>query len=240
MEFRKLNANEIDARIGQIGAKSVTLLLYKNARVDMQLLDETVGAENWQREHYECKGNLFCRVGIYNKELKEWVWKADCGTESYTEKEKGEASDSFKRACVCFGIGRELYTAPRIYIPNDVAGVKDGKCYTRFKVNEVGYDKEGNINKLTISKLGWNDEEEVVYNYGNTKVEKSLKKEVRENSKTRIENKKKTFANMCGKSVADVEGALAGKVLKNDEEIENMLDSWIRQKGGAPVEYKRT
>ena len=89
----------------------------------MNILDETVGAENWQREHYECKGNLFCRVGILcehknplKRENPEWVWKADCGTESNTEKEKGESSDSFKRACFNWGIGRELYTAPKTKI----------------------------------------------------------------------------------------------------------------------------
>ena len=120
-KFRALNKNEIECRIGTIGENYLTLLLYKNARCDMNILDETVGAENWQREHYECKGNLFCKVGINvnfddNSIPRLWVWKDDCGTESYTEKEKGEASDSFKRACVNWGIGRELYTAPNIYI----------------------------------------------------------------------------------------------------------------------------
>ena len=121
MKFRDLRANEIDARVGQIGEGYCTLLLYKDARVDMDILDETVGKDNWQRKHYEVKGNLYCSVGI-NTLDNGWVWKDDCGTESNTEKEKGESSDSFKRACVNWGIGRELYTAPQIYI----------KCETMF------------------------------------------------------------------------------------------------------------
>lgn len=109
MKFRNLRADEVEARVSQIKENGVALLLYKDARCDMRILDETVGPENWQREHYECKGNLFCRVGInthYDKPDWEerWVWKSDCGTESNTEAQKGEASDSFKRACFNWGI----------------------------------------------------------------------------------------------------------------------------------------
>lgn len=145
-KFRDLKADEIDVRVGQIKYdNSVTLLLYKDARVDMNILDETVGSLNWQREHYECKGNLYCRVGIKDKESGEWVWKSDCGTESNTEAEKGEASDSFKRACVCFGIGRELYSAPTIEVKPGYVNVKvdnkNGKevkkCYDKFSVEGI-------------------------------------------------------------------------------------------------------
>lgn len=151
IKFRDLTANEIDVRIGQISktGTGISLLLYKDARCDMAILDETVGAENWEREHYECKGNLFCKVGIntnFDKDgsLPNWVYKSDCGTESNTEKEKGEASDSFKRACVNWGIGRELYTAPFTWInPTDDKGqenyklTKDGKCNNRFVVEKI-------------------------------------------------------------------------------------------------------
>ena len=179
IKFRKLTADEVEVRVGAVGSKYVTLLLYKNARVDMQILDETVGPEAWQREHYECKGNLFCRVGIYFSDYPApgWVWKADCGSESYTEKEKGEASDSFKRACVNWGIGRELYTAPTIFVPLEEAKVKDGKCYTRFQVTEIGYDDDGKINALTIARLGFNGNiEATVYSFGNTEAIKDLAK----------------------------------------------------------------
>lgn len=130
MEFRKLKSDEIEVRVGTVGANGVTLLLYKNARVDMAILDETVGAENWQRDHKEIKGNLYCGIGI--KCGNEWVWKWDCGTESNTEKEKGEASDSFKRAAVNWGIGRELYTGPQIRV----------KCPTKRRENGYGYELE--------------------------------------------------------------------------------------------------
>ena len=142
LKFRDWTADEIDCRVQSVKENGLVLLLYKNARVDQNILDETVGAENWQREHYECKGNLFCRVGIDTNALAEnaaprWVWKSDCGTESNTEAEKGEASDSFKRACFNWGIGRELYTAPFIWIAADKYNIKNGKCYDKFEVEKI-------------------------------------------------------------------------------------------------------
>ena len=138
MEFRDLTEHDIEVRVGSLSAKGCSLLLYKDARCDMGILDETVGAENWQRRHYECKGNLFCSVGI---KCGEWIWKDDCGTESFTEKEKGEASDSFKRACVNWGIGRELYTAPFIWVKAENINLtdKNGKqvTYDKFAVEKI-------------------------------------------------------------------------------------------------------
>ena len=142
-KFRDLRADEIDVRVQQAKESGAGLLLYKDARCDMNVLDETVGAANWQREHYECKGNLFCRVGIRidRKDetggYAEWVWKSDCGTESNTEAQKGEASDSFKRACFNWGIGRELYTTPFIWIPADKCNINNGKCYDNFEVEKI-------------------------------------------------------------------------------------------------------
>lgn len=140
MQFRDLTKDEIECRVQSVKQNGLVLLLYKNARCDMNILDETVGAENWQREHYECKGNLFCRVGINTapqKEAPRWVWKSDCGTESNTEAQKGEASDSFKRACFNWGIGRELYTAPFVWIPANKCNIANGKCYDRFEVEKI-------------------------------------------------------------------------------------------------------
>ncbi len=147
MKFRDLTAEDIEVRVQSVKLNfdkkpsGVILLLYKNARVDMNILDETVGAMNWQREHYECKGNLFCRVGIVaktNNNTEEFVWKSDCGTESNTEAEKGEASDSFKRACVNWGIGRELYTAPFIFVPAAKCNITNSnKCYDKFEVEKI-------------------------------------------------------------------------------------------------------
>ena len=116
MKFRDLKANEIDVRVAQVGKGWITLLLYKDARVDMDILDETVGSENWQRDHKELKGNIYCGVSIWDDNKKQWITKWDCGAESNTEKEKGESSDSFKRAC--FNIRnrkRTLYSTINIY-----------------------------------------------------------------------------------------------------------------------------
>ena len=155
MKFRDLRAEEIECRVQSVKENGVILLLYKDARCDMNILDEELGAENWQREHYECKGNLFCRVGI--KCHNEWVWKADCGTESNTEAQKGEASDSFKRACFNWGIGRELYTSPFIWISASDCNIKkstfNGKdfysCSDKFVVESVTIDNK-KITGITI------------------------------------------------------------------------------------------
>lgn len=143
--FRDLKANEIDCRISQINEKGLTLLLYKDARVDMDILDETVGAKNWQRSH--TRDNANCIIEIWDEDKKQWICKEDTGTESFTEKEKGLASDSFKRAGFNWGIGRELYTAPFIYISikdkegNDNFDLKEknGKptTYTKFYVEAI-------------------------------------------------------------------------------------------------------
>ena len=143
MEFRDLTKDDIEVRVQSVKKNGLILLLYKNARVDMNILDETVGAENWQREHYEVKGNMFCRVGIDVNALAEnaeprWVWKADCGVESNTEAQKGEASDSFKRACFNWGIGRELYTSPFIWVKEGFYKLNDkNQCADTFSVRKI-------------------------------------------------------------------------------------------------------
>jgi len=154
-EIRKLKAEEIECRVGTIKTNGCNLLLYKDARVDMKILDETFGITNWQRTHEVINGNLFCNIDIWDDEKKSWVRKQDVGTESYTEKEKGEASDSFKRAGFNIGIGRELYTAPFIWItPKESQEFYDesGKTKTKttFYVDKIGYDSSGVINKLVI------------------------------------------------------------------------------------------
>ncbi len=172
---RLLKAEEIECRVGTIQGRGCSLLLYKDARVDMKILDETYGVGNWQRTHEVINGNLFCTIEIWNDRINQWVKKQDVGTESYTEKEKGEASDSFKRAGFNVGIGRELYTSPFIWIQpkadmkpsntKDIDGKEANEFYpykkdsygngvyttkTVFKVKEIGYDKESKINKLII------------------------------------------------------------------------------------------
>ena len=114
--MRPLRADEIEVRVGQVYEKGVSMLLYKNARVDMAVLDETYGEFGWQNDYKEIKNNMYCGIAVLNETTGDWVWKWDCGTESNTEKEKGEASDAFKRAGFRWGIGRELYTAPFIWL----------------------------------------------------------------------------------------------------------------------------
>lgn len=113
--FRKLTVNDVEARVQSADENGFVLLIYKNARVDQNILDETFTPFGWQDKYEEIKGNLYCSIGIKD-ENGEWIWKSNCGTESYTEKEKGEASDAFKRAGFNWGIGRELYTAPKTKI----------------------------------------------------------------------------------------------------------------------------
>ena len=151
-KFRTLRADELDCRVGTCNDKGFSLLLYKDARCDQNVLDETVGIENWQRDHKEVKGNLFCGVSIWDKSKNQWITKWDCGVESNTEKEKGEASDSFKRACFNWGIGRELYTAPFIYIKGNTEKNSKGNfvpTFKRMEVNEIEYE-DGKITQLVI------------------------------------------------------------------------------------------
>ena len=172
MEFRTLNANEIDCRIATINQKGLTLLLYKDARVDQNILDETVGPMNWQREH--CRDNANCIVSIWDAEKQQWIKKEDTGTESFTEKEKGLASDSFKRACFNWGIGRELYTAPFIWISADKCNINQGgngkfQCYDKFIVEQILYDNDKNIVALSIKNTSNNSR---VFLMDNRKKEK--------------------------------------------------------------------
>lgn len=149
IKFRDLKADEIDCRVQSVKPKGCILLLYKNARCDMNILDETVGSEHWQRKHYECKGNLFCEIGIYDESTGQWIWKGDCGSESNTEKEKGEASDSFKRAGFNWGIGRELYTAPFLFAKAENCNIENGKCNDKFVVTNIKIENKV-IKGLTI------------------------------------------------------------------------------------------
>ena len=131
MKFRELKPDEIQCRVQSVNKSGTgfSLLLYKDARCDMDILDETVSPLNWKREH--SRDNANCTVSIWDKEKEQWVSKEDTGAESYTEKEKGLASDSFKRACFNWGIGRELYTAPFIWI-----NAKNGETYVSGKDNK--------------------------------------------------------------------------------------------------------
>ena len=159
-EIRLLSKEDIEVRVAQTLAGNnkvrVNLLLYKNARVDMKIMDELFTPMGWKRTHKLIGDRLYCCVEVYNPETKEWICKEDVGVESNTEAEKGQASDSFKRACVNWGIGRELYTAPKITIElNENEYTKDQnsriKVWAYFSVKSIGYDsKTRTITSLEI------------------------------------------------------------------------------------------
>ena len=157
-EIRLLSKEDIEVRVAQTLAGNnkvrVNLLLYKNARVDMKIMDELFTPMGWKGTHKLIGDRLYCCVEVYNPETKEWICKEDVGVESNTEAEKGQASDSFKRACVNWGIGRELYTAPRISVEltdKEYTRSQDGKIrvWATFGVKSIGYD----ANSRTITSL---------------------------------------------------------------------------------------
>lgn len=149
--FRDLMASEIELRVQSVTKKGFILLLYKDARADMMILDEGVGPMKWKREH--SRDNANCTVSVWSDDMKQWITKEDTGTESNTEKQKGLASDSFKRACFNWGIGRELYSSPFIWI-NDTSYIKPFKgkdtVKEKFVVSELEIDNK-NIILLKIS-----------------------------------------------------------------------------------------
>ena len=156
--FRDLTADEIECRVAQANEYGVSLLLYKDARCDQNILDETVGSMSWMRSH--TRDNANCIVSIWDEKKQQWISKEDTGTESNTEKEKGLASDSFKRACFNWGIGRELYTAPFIKIKaQDCVKLKEDKgrwkCYDNFVVQKIIIEKK-RIVALAIKNLDTN------------------------------------------------------------------------------------
>ena len=195
MEIRLLRADEIECRIGTINEKGLSLLLYKDARADMKILDETFGVFGWKRTHQSIDGNLYCTVEIWDNEKQSWIakqdvgtvsytnlyctveiwdnekqsWiaKQDVGTVSYTEKEKGQASDSFKRACVSIGIGRELYSAPFIWVSAQKCKIQRRNdkliCYDKFSVSEISYSKDREITALSIVNSGTGENREQWY-----------------------------------------------------------------------------
>lgn len=152
--IRLLRADEIECRVGSINEKGLALLLFKDACVDQKILDETFTPFGWRRSHQSINGSLYCTVEIWDGEKQQWIAKQDVGTESYSEKEKGQASDSFKRACFNWGIGRELYTAPFIWVPSSKTEIqsKNDRHYTKehFHVQSISYNGEREVSAVSI------------------------------------------------------------------------------------------
>lgn len=156
-ELRLLEADEIECRVGRQGKTQhgawCTLLLYKDARCDYRILDETFGVTGWQCKYETIKNSLYCTIEVWDSTKKQWVSKTNVGTESNTEAVKGEASDAFKRAAVALGIGRELYSAPKSLFVTLQPKDTDSKGRVKaeaFSVAEIGYDSRKRINKLVI------------------------------------------------------------------------------------------
>lgn len=171
-KIRCLKPEEIEIRVQQVTEKGAQLLLYKDSRCDKRILDETFGIFGWKDRYEEIKGNLFCTISIYDDEKQQWIDKCDCGTESFSEKEKGEASDAFKRAGFNVGIGRELYT--RIFYFASVPTKKNDKGkydltnkYEKFTVAEISTNEETEkIEKIKIADSKGN----IVFSYGYPKT----------------------------------------------------------------------
>ena len=175
-DIRALRADEIEVRVGQVTANGVSLLLYKDARCDKRILDETFGINGWANCYSEIKGNLYCSIMIHDKETGMWIQKQDCGVESNTEKEKGEASDAFKRAGFNVGIGRELYTRIFIFVkvPTKAEKLSNGKTvyklenpYEKWSVADIQTNEEKEkIEYLQIADSKGN----IVFTYGKKKA----------------------------------------------------------------------
>ncbi len=152
--IRLLKAEEIECRAASVSEKGLSLLLYKDARVDQRILDEVFGIFGWKRSHQCINGSLYCTVEVFDKGNGCWVAKQDVGACGHTEKEKSQASDSFKRACFNWGIGRELYTAPFIWVLAGKAEIqKRGDrfcCNTRFCVASISYNADREISGLVV------------------------------------------------------------------------------------------
>lgn len=212
--MRLLKASEVEVRVGMCKEKGASLLLYKNARVDMQIMDENFGAMNWKREHKVVNGNNYCSVSVYNEKINEWVSKEDCGTESMTEKQKGEASDSFKRACVNWGIGRELYTSPFIWITNikTTASGQKWKTHDKFRVKEITYNDDREIANLIII----NQDNKEVFSSNSSKNKKKT-------SETKEPEKKKY-------ALSDKQIKRLYTIAKIANKSDAVIKKWIKEK----------
>lgn len=205
--FRLLRADEIEVRVARATEKGATLLLYKTARTDADLLDEKYGPFRWQNDFQVVDGTLYGGIAI-RENSGEWVWKWDAGTESDTEAEKGRASDAFKRAGFKWGIGRELYTAPFTFVPAGKCKIEVSngkyKCFDKFDVTGIDYDEQERISYLEISL-----KDKVVFSYGEprnaaqTLVSADAPQETPETPCEATEARVSIVCADCGKIIAD-------------------------------------
>lgn len=225
--IRLLKASEIEVRVQSYNANTgkAIFLLYIDSRACVKLLNETFGIDGWQREHIEVNGKLFCSIKIWSERLNQWIIKQDVGTESNTEKEKGQVSDSFKRALVNLGL-TELYTAPMISVPVSGNDIYNGKCTLKLSVKEVDYNEDREIIKLVlVDKF---DKVRYTFNKGEAVKVESNAYSNNNNNTTKIANYKlseKQIARLIaiGKKAGQDE-AIIKKVAKKDYKVENLED----------------
>ena len=241
LEFPLLTADEILVRQGNVSSNGTgcSLLLYKDARVDMKLLDQVVGPYNWQNGYEDIKGVLYAWISIYDEEKNIWIKKMDCGTETVAEKEKGESSDAYKRAGFRWGIGRELYTAPFIWIPASKTKINGKKVEDSFNVDAIEYE-DRKISYLVIKNKKGN----VVFVHGKPakgKAEKVIEevkaetkpapKKAKKAAPKTLEEKLALLKEKCASEGVDTT-ALAKCYKKNtieellEHHIDNALEKW--------------
>lgn len=216
--IRLLNKDEIEVRVQSHRNGKAVFLLYKDARCDMKILDEVFGIDGWEREHQLIDGKLFCTVRIWSEKRNAWISKQDVGTESNTEKEKGQASDAFKRACFNIGIGRELYTAPVISVAYTEKDMYNDKLTLKLEVKHIAYNDNREISELILVDRFGNER----FNWKNGKTTVSNNKQVVEevvvtNNPEGVVKSAKTISEAQNKrlyAIASKAGIKADDVLK--------------------------
>lgn len=188
IKIRPLRADEIEVRVNQISEKGVSLLLYKDARCDKRILDEVFGIDGWANCYSEIKGNLYCSIMLQDKATGMWIQKQDCGVESFADKEKGEASDAFKRAGFNVGIGRELYTKIFIFVQTET--IKEGNIwklkdkFQKWYVSDIYTNEE--TEKIEYLQIADNKTNKIVFTYGKKPL---IKKEDKKEPTPKVEGK---------------------------------------------------
>lgn len=172
INFRDLTPDDVEVRVAMARKNGVSLLIYKDARVDQAILDETVGQMNWRKSYQMIKDNLYCSIDLWDEEKKQWVSKQDCGVESNTEKEKGEASDAQKRAGFVWGIGRELYSAPFIWVSEKDCKIEEKSkgvyaCKDRFSVSVMTVENKKIVDLQIVNE----STNKTVFVFGSSKAQ---------------------------------------------------------------------
>ena len=230
IKFRDLLPSEIECRVGATlkdqngNPYAFQIMLYKTARVDCQILDETFGQFGWKNNYYQVKNTMICSVSIWDEDKHEWINKDNGGDDDFTmEQVKAECSDSMKRACFNLGIGRKLYSASKIYMVVNIDKDNDPKK-SKYIVKDIGYD-DTSITKITIANK---KTKQVVISYGTD--EKVSVSSQNQGQNTTATPKSSITASDVAKTYEDnlaLIGRFAGK-LDNDKYVQ--FFNWLETK----------